>query len=305
MSYHPYRLHSIEHEENLLTEIVQLQDKIRRDKGKNRQLKSAEERHFTKVFKPITASLDNLKKRSEGKSTTTANYDDDENEGGVMDEDKIKIEPGRLYYEALRNISSRSLDDGVLGLNDRSKKIGEYVYSVDGDTLRVFNDRGEMRSKVIKDYNLWRLLLSQTPKGLPVTDENGRNTPAVNEYIKMADDLGLIDSALRRGFTGLKRRDKYKLLVHKEVVGRGFLFTSRRPGFLKNNRKRSIVHPSVVVVPSNKKKLMRELMKGVAELRSGNTSMQNVVAPLAQEAKRLKILPPGLLTDKEMAWVYA
>ena len=65
------------------------------------------------------------------------------------------------------------------------------------------------------------------------------------------------------------------------------------------------MHSSVVVVPSNKKKLMRELMKGVAELRSGNTSMQNVVAPLAQEAKRLKILPPGLLTDKEMAWVYA
>ena len=51
--------------------------------------------------------------------------------------------------------------------------------------------------------------------------------------------------------------------------------------------------------------LLRELVKSVAELRSGNTSMQNVVVPLAQEAKRLKILPPGLLSPKELTWVYA
>ena len=68
---------------------------------------------------------------------------------------EIKIEPvrsyshkpGKLHIEALDSISERSLDDGVLGLNDRSKKIGEYTYSVDGDTLHVFDSKGEVKSK--------------------------------------------------------------------------------------------------------------------------------------------------------------
>ena len=67
----------------------------------------------------------------------------------------------------------------------------------------------------------------------------------------------------------------------------------------------NFVNPNVVVVPSDKKGLLRELIKSVAELRSGNTSMQNVVVSLAQEAKRLKILPPGLLSPKEMTWAFA
>ena len=84
-------------------------------------------------------------------------------------------------------------------------------------------------------------------------------------------------------------------------MGHGFLFTSTQPEFLR----KTTVNPNVVVVPSDKKGLIRELIKSVAELRSGNTSMQNIVVPLAQEAKRLKILPPGLLSPKEMTWVFA
>ena len=98
----------------------------------------------------------------------------------------------------------------------------------------------------------------------------------------------------------IKNRAKYKLLSR---VGRGFLFTTRKPKFLKRSHNR--VSPSVVVVPSDKQGLLRALKKSVAELRSGNTSMQNVVVPLAQEAKRLKILPPGLLSSKELTWVFA
>ena len=316
MSYHPYRFRSIEDEEHLLTEIVQLQDKIRRNKENNHQLKSAEEKHYNKVFKPITTSISDLKRSSDAddRSATSVDDNDDggESEGEQMSdgEDKIKIEPGKLYSTALRSISGRSLDDGVLGLNAKTKRIGDYTYRVDGDTLRVFNSKGEVRSKTITNYDLWRLLLSQTTKGIPLTNKHGRNTAAANEYIALADDLGLLDSALQLRLQGLKTRKKYKLLTTGDgaAVGRGFLFTSKRPGFLmKNNsrKQRRLVHPSVVVVPSNKKKLLRELLKGVAELRSGNTSMRNVVVPLAQEAKRLKILPPGLLTDREMAWVYA
>ena len=74
-----------------------------------------------------------------------------------------------------------------------------------------------------------------------------------------------------------------------------------KPNFLK----RRMIHPSTVVIPSDKKRLLRDLLKAVAELRAGNTSMQNIVQPLAQEAKRRKILPPHLLSPKEMTWVFA
>ena len=50
---------------------------------------------------------------------------------------------------------------------------------------------------------------------------------------------------------------------------------------------------------------MGALTIAVAELRAGNTSMQNIVVPLAQEAKRKKILPRKLLSPDEMTWVFA
>ena len=95
----------------------------------------------------------------------------------------------------------------------------------------------------------------------------------------------------------IEHRAKYGLL--RDKIGHGFLFSTIPPKFLHKTP------PNVVVVPSDKKGLLREFLKSVAELRSGNTSMQNIVAPLAQEAKRLKILPPNLLSPKEMSWVFA
>ena len=50
---------------------------------------------------------------------------------------------------------------------------------------------------------------------------------------------------------------------------------------------------------------MRALLQALAELRAGNTSMQNFVVPLAKEAKRKKILPPNLLSPDEETWVFA
>ena len=59
------------------------------------------------------------------------------------------------------------------------------------------------------------------------------------------------------------------------------------------------------MVPSDKKGILRELYQSVAELRADNNSMQNIVVPLAQEAKRRNILPQNLLTPTEMNWVFA
>ena len=87
----------------------------------------------------------------------------------------------------------------------------------------------------------------------------------------------------------------------KTFFGSGFLFSIRPPPFEKR-----LFHPSTVVIPSDKKGLLRALLQAVTELRAGNFSMQNVVVvPLAQEAKRKKILPANLLTPDEMTWIFA
>ena len=45
MSYHPYRLQSIEDERRLLEKMLTLQDKVRKAKEKERRLKSSQSSH--------------------------------------------------------------------------------------------------------------------------------------------------------------------------------------------------------------------------------------------------------------------
>ena len=306
MSYHPYRLQSIEDETRLLQKMFALQGKVRRAKEKERHLKSTQSNHYTKMFKPITNSLKNLQtiKPVENVNTSTSTdqitedekYDDSDE---LTDEKGIKSDPGDLYIDALASIPQLSRDDGVFGLNIESDHIGDYFFVVNGNTLFIMDHEDVLKSYVIDDYQLWQLLLVKRPKdiGLKLKGPLGRNTSTLDKFIKIVQDLDLVQIALTKGYN-IKNRAKYKLLPK---VGHGFLFTSTQPDFMR----KTMVNPNVVVVPSDKKGLLRELIKSVAELRCGNTSMQNIVVPLAQEAKRLKILPPGLLSPKEMTWVFA
>ena len=102
----------------------------------------------------------------------------------------------------------------------------------------------------------------------------------------------------------IKTRAKFKLLQDLErrtKSGSGFLFSVQPPPFSKKRRIKS----SIVVIPSDKKGLLRALYQALAELRAGNTSMQNLVVPLAQEAKSKKILPQHLLSADEKIWVFS
>ena len=344
MSYHPYRLQSIEDERRLLEQMLSLQDKVRVSRERERRLKSTQSSHYTKMFQPITnslkklqtakpvvkvhtststdepdvkdedekyiknESLDDIDESDEEKYIKNEPHDDsDESDDEKFQDDKkiklndviVKNNPGELYKDALRSIPVKSRDDGVFGLDVATKHIGDYTFMVDDDNLHILDHRNQVRSYVIEDYDLWRLLLVKRPKdiGLKLKDARGRNSKTLDEYIQIVDDLNLVNIANEHGVK-ISNRAKYKLLPK---VGRGFLFTSTKPKFLRDTP----VSPSVVVVPSDKQGLLRELIKSVAELRSGNTSMQNVVVPLAQEAQRLRILPPGLLSPKEMSWVFA
>ena len=66
-----------------------------------------------------------------------------------------------------------------------------------------------------------------------------------------------------------------------------------------------VVNPNTVVIPSDNDGLMHALVVALADLRAGNTSMLNIVVPLAQEAQRKGILPKGLLKPSETTWVFA
>ena len=317
MSYHPYRLQSIEDETRLLEKMLDLQGKVRSAREKERHLKSTQSSHYTKMFQPITNSLKQLStikpvvKVNTSTSTdenTVKNkldedkkYDKDEpyDDSDELDDETVNDDPGDLYMDALASIPQKSRDDGIFGLNVQTGRIGDYFFVVNGNTLYIMDDGEILKSYVIDDYDLWRLLMVKRPNdiGLKLKDIRGKNSQTLDEFIHIVQELDLVSLA-KKDFVQIKNRAKYKLLPK---VGQGFLFTSIKPDFSR----KSVVNPNVVVVPSDKKGFLRELVKSVAELRSGNTSMQNVVVPLAQEAKRLKILPPGLLSAKEMTWVFA
>ena len=125
----------------------------------------------------------------------------------------------------------------------------------------------------------------------------------LNEYLNIVKSLNLINDAKDQGVS-YRTRAKFKLLskAMKTTFGSGFLFSIRPPAFKRTKR---LFHPSTLVIPSDKKGLLRALLQAVTELRAGNTSMQNVVVPLAQEAKRKKILPANLLTPDETTWIFA
>ena len=211
--------------------------------------------------------------------------------------------PGTIFLSALESIPIASRDDGVFGLNVKSNRIGSYRFSIHGNTLHVFDENGNAFKQIpIHDYKTWQLLLVKRPRdiGLELKNTKGQNIQAVRTFSRIADDLGLIQSAIELGGGNYKNRSKFKVLV-SNVKGSGFLYSYHTPGAKEQSK---IIHPSTIVIPSNKARLLRTLIKSVAELRAGNTSMQNIVAPFARAAKQRGILPPNLLSPSEMTWVF-
>ena len=296
----------------MLEEMIAVRDEVRSAKEKERRSKSEQSRRYTQMFSPITKSLKRLKSSQaptveNSTNTDTPYYADSivdaassthsntvsDGETEEEEEEKHVPMPGELFMEALALVPAGKRSDGAFGLNTVTKMIGDYQYFVDGDVLVAVDvkERNLLRFEV-KDLDLWRLLLVKRPKSIGLQ----LDADILKQFADIVHQLDLVISAHRDHGAYVQRRAKYLLLPH-DVVGRGFLFSTTKPELL--------VHPSTVIIPSNKKELLKALIKCVAELRSGNTSMQNVVVPLAQEASRLKILPPGLLRPDEMTWVFA
>ena len=199
---------------------------------------------------------------------------------------------GGAHYVVPENLRS----DGVLGLNTWTHSIGEYEYEVKGNSLHCSSVDGlDTVEFKIDDLNLWMLLLVKNPSRIQLKLKTAKEyDPYVYDFKDIVERLGLEDFGRHK--YGYHLRKKVKILADLEKAGSGFLFTSAPPNQVKSD---------TVIIPSDKAGLMQELYTALAELHSGNTSMQNIVVPLAAEAQRLGCLPKDLLTPEEQTWVYS
>ena len=332
MSYF-HSIKTIEDQERMLKKILSLQTQIRARREKTRLTNNSQNEKYTKIFEPITRTLKNL--TDIPTTTTISPYTDGKNlidfktPANIIDvndnnvhktptlipnaeyEIKAEDDDNDLFSEIVKSIPARERDDGVLGLDIKHHRIGDNTFTVKGNILTVHNDDNRTETTFeINDYDIWKLLLTQRPKTLmELKTIKGDYIPAVKDYIDIVDKLNLIEVAQRDHPYSFKNRSKYKLIESFSAKGSGFLFSVSPPPFLRKQKKKKTatqtVKPSTVVIPSDKKGLMRALLQALAELRAGNTSMRNFVVPLAKEAKRKKILPHNLLSADEETWVFA
>ena len=112
MSYHPYRLQSIEDETRLLQKMFALQGKVRRAKEKERRLKTTQSSHYTKMFQPITNSLKKLQTvkpvLNVDTSTSTDHEDekyDDSDDDEILNLIPIMMKPIQIQLNPAQRIS--------------------------------------------------------------------------------------------------------------------------------------------------------------------------------------------------------
>ena len=304
MSFHIYRIDRLADEKRLMEEKLKMENQIRVKREKSSRLKTIESEKYKRIFEPVTKSINAVRfspphqvlERGEsmmegGNKVEEGNSEESYN--AAEEEEK----PSLLYTTARKTIPRGLLDDGVFGLfitddkKDNDGWIGNNTFHVNGNTLKTVSmEDGTVKTFVIDNGQLWKLLLVKSPNSIDLQLNNDEGKEALKAYQNIVEQLDLVQNA--KGIRNYKNRAKFKLLSKK---GTGFLFSTQPPPF----------HPSTVVIPSDKKGLLRALTKGVAELRAGNTSMQNIVVPLAQEAKRKKILPRKLLSPEEMTWIFA
>ena len=296
MSYHCVK--TAAERARLLEEMLQLQARIRTQKEKQRLIKTNQSSRYAKIFEPVTKTMEKLSKpAAEVPLGEVADDLIDFKEPAMKKEEEEESEEEEdLFDSILQTIPVSLRDDGIFGLNVYNDRIGSHEFRVIDNVLIVEG----VKSFHITDPDLWRLLLVKNPNSISLKlKSTGKYKSFVKDYKEIVDELNLEDFAYARYGDSMKRRAKYKLLQDlKNKSGSGFLFSVQPLPFSKKR-----VKSSTVVVPSDKKGLLRALYQAVAELRAGNTSMQNLVVPLAQEAKRKKILQPQSPDEKN--WVFS
>ena len=289
------KIKDIADQERMLEEMLSLRSQIRSQREKKRRLNTTQHEKYTKIFEPVTSTIAKLAPPQPAPQPAPEHAHPQPDQEVKEEDEKFYDEPNNeLFRQALYEVPEKLRSDGVLGLDITTHTIGDYEYEIEGNKLRCVNEDSDDEAVFeINSLELWMLLLVKNPTRIQLKLKTGKEyLPFVYEFKDIADRLQLI--ATSHHFFGFHLRKKYKILEELEHAGGGFLFTARPP-----------VRHETVVVSSDKVGLLRKLYTAVAELRAGNTSMQNIVVPLAAEARRLGCLPRNLLSPEEETWVFA
>ena len=286
----------VEDEERLLESMLKVQSEIRKQREEKRRSNNWRREKFTRMFEPVTSSIARLAQVPQPPPPpppvpAPEPVKDEEEEDKFYDTVKEPEEESEIFRQALDEVPEAYRSDGVLGLDVTTRTIGNYAYQVKGDTLHCLSGDDEAIFQ-IKTLELLLLLLVKNPNRIELKLKQAKEfLPFVYDFKDIADRLQL--EATGQHLPGFHARKKYKILRELEKAGTGFLFTHAPPT------------TNTVVLPSDKEGLIQQLVLAVAELRAGNTSMQNLIVPLAAEAKRLGCLPKYLLSPEEETWVFA
>ena len=140
------RVNRVEDEERLLEEMLILQSQIRDQREGKRISRTNNTERYSKMFKPVTGAIEKLTPQVPPPVADLLKLDGGDDVGDeamtlkTEEEQREEIqldEPGAVYKQALADVPVRFRDDGLLGLDTTNHRIGDYVYSVDGDTLKV------------------------------------------------------------------------------------------------------------------------------------------------------------------------
>ena len=328
--FHP--INTIDDETDLLSKIIHLETQIRAKKERERLLNTGQNETYSRIFEPITRELKSLAQIEQkptpvappatapavsplaspvrvkspitpvapatAPATATVNPDTPHTAPAATAVPRVIFQSPQ-YQTLVSKIKENNREDGYLGLDIHTHTTAGNPYTVQGGLLKVTVD-GEIKTFTIKQSKTWTMLLAKNPSkcnpSLTYTNSvTGQLYPHAEEYRKIATKLKYVDycnQITANSKINLRIRTKYKLLTanSKQQTGKGFLFSVKPP-------------THIPILPSDPQGVLRELQKAIAEYKAGNKSMRNVIAPLAAQAKRMKILPKKF--PKEFNWIYA
>ena len=322
-----HKVSSLKDEEEILKNIINLETAVRAKQEKKRLQENADSSAYAQIFEPITSTMKSLHsiEHSHGNSSKVKSpeehlmhFEKHANVDPYADEEEMYnlSQPPLLPYkegsesiprlsEILRQIPKRKRDDGMFGIDWNTQTLGGYPIAVDNDHLSVDMQDGKKHQFEIKNPGVWKLLLTQNPHSSDIVLKNndGSDSETLEQYRNIVQTLGLVRRIQSSGKHGYLQRNKYKLLTD-EHSGKGFLFSVKKPKFMeKNNAELPVKSSNTIIIPSDKKSILKTLVKALAEKRAGNSSMRNLVVALAREARAKGILPANLLSPEEMNYI--
>ena len=286
-------VNNAEDQEELLKSILETKNKIRTQRERKRLEKEKLNLKYGMLVNPITKQIESIIKPVKTDVTPTLDLPTEADPPELNEPTQAEnvtapnssevLQPFNKesgYQKALETIDEENQDEGYLGINPETNKIHDMPFSVEGDTLTVSTDKGEVQIPKIKP-DTWKILLAKHPERLQnvALRQKSSNLPsaALKQYISIAKTLDLLNKTEEKEAPReILESNKYKILSKSRPK-------SYAP-YAKN----------VEIIPSDKKGLLEKLNILAAEYRAGKEEALSSIVPMYEEARRIGIEPKDL-----------